>query len=163
MTACAVANSAVMWSNSSPTNGSHDGSEAFCWVKIPSIITMPAIARTMIAIVSLRWPRAWRESQARKCFQRLTFGLALGHGFTPATEGVGAPTWPSGPLTSGTGLRVAADVRLQRRLPAELRLDAERGGDRVGVVDLVAVGGLDCPSGSVRRPGLAPPPAWART
>ena len=61
VTAWAVENSAVMCSNSSPTKGSHDGSEAFCWVKMPSIITIPASARTMIAIVSLRWPRAWRR------------------------------------------------------------------------------------------------------
>src|SRR5204862_2360144 len=31
-------------------------------------------------------------------------GFALAHGFTPAAEGDGAPTWPCGPLTSGTGL-----------------------------------------------------------
>ena len=26
------------------------------------------------------------------------------HGFTPATDGEGGPTWPCGPFTSGTGL-----------------------------------------------------------
>jgi len=74
VTACAVENSAVMCSNSSPTSGSQAGSDAFCWVKIPSVITTPAIARTKIAIVSLRRPRTWRESQARKWAERLTPG-----------------------------------------------------------------------------------------
>ena len=71
VTACAVWNSAEMCSNSSPTKGIHDGSEAFCSVKIPSIITMPARARTKIAIVSVRWPRTCRPSQARKWRTRL--------------------------------------------------------------------------------------------
>ena len=83
VTACAVANSAEMCSNSSPTKGSQDGSEAFCWVKIPSIITMPARARTTIAIVSVRWPRAWREIQALKCLQRLVFGVCSLMGSPP--------------------------------------------------------------------------------
>jgi hypothetical protein len=47
-------NSAEIWSNSSPTKGSQAGSEAFCSVKIPSIITIPTKARTRIAIVSVR-------------------------------------------------------------------------------------------------------------
>ena len=56
-TAWAVSNSPVMWTNSSPTNGAHDGSDAFCWVKMKSVIATPARARTMIAIVSLLCPR----------------------------------------------------------------------------------------------------------
>ena len=111
VTAWAVANSAVMWSNSSPTTGSQDGSEAFCWVKIPSIITMPAIARTTIAIVSLRWPRAWRVSQARKWVQRLVLGVVLAHGFTPATEGVGGADLAERAVDVGNRVRVAAHVR----------------------------------------------------
>ena len=66
VTAWAVWNSAEICSNSSPTNGSQAGSEAFCWVKIPSIIARPTMPRTKIAIVSLRWPRAWRVIQALK-------------------------------------------------------------------------------------------------
>ena len=60
-----------MWSNSSPTIGTQLGSDAFCWVKIQSVITTPTAARAMIAIVSLLRPRDWRESEARKVVQRL--------------------------------------------------------------------------------------------
>ena len=125
VTACAVENSAVMWSNSSPTTGSQDGSEAFCWVKIPSIITMPAIARTMIAIVSLRWPRAWRESQARKWVQRLVLGVSA-RSWVHTTAARGRADLAQGPVHVWNRVRVAAHVRLQRRHAAELWLGADR-------------------------------------
>ncbi len=89
VTACAVENSAEICSNSSPTKGSQDGSDAFCWVKIPSIITSPANARTKIAIVSFRCPRAWREIQARKWVQRLVFGLFASFTGSPPTGDAG--------------------------------------------------------------------------
>ena len=75
VTACALLKSAVRWAKSSPTSGAQEGSEAFCWVKIHSVITIAATVRTTIAIVSLPRPRDCRESEARKWRQRLTFGL----------------------------------------------------------------------------------------
>ena len=90
----------MTWTNSSPTSGTQDGSEAFCWVKIQSVITIPSAARTTIAIVSLLRPRDWRESEARKCRQRLTLGVSL----MASPRGWAAPTWPRPALRSGTGL-----------------------------------------------------------
>ena len=74
MTAWALLKSAVSWTKSSPTSGAQEGSEAFCWVKIHSVITIAATVSTAIAIVSLPRPRDWRESEVRKCFQRLICG-----------------------------------------------------------------------------------------
>ena len=138
VTAWAVANSAVMWSNSSPTSGSQAGSEAFCWVKIRASSRCPRSARTTIAIVSLRRPRACRREPGAEVAASGCSGASARSWVHPRGRGRAGPTWPSAPLRSETGLLVAADFRLQRRHAAELGLGADRRHDRVGVVDLVA-------------------------
>ena len=90
----------------------------------------------MIAIVSLLRPRLWRESEARKCFQRLRSRLA--HGVV--TVRVGGAGLAGAGVEVGDGLLVAAGVGLLRRPALELRLDAERRRAGEGVAGLL--GGL---------------------
>ena len=98
----------MMWSNSSPTKGSHDGSEAFCWVKIPSIITMPTKRqdedRDRVVAVTARLPA---EPGAEVAEPAAAFGVGSSASGSlmgsPACRGRAAPTWPRPLLTSGTG------------------------------------------------------------
>ena len=113
-------------------------------------------ARTTIAIVSLLRPRDWRESEVRKCRQRLTFGS----GSWAHHRGAGRADLAEPPVDVGDRVAVAAHVRLLRRPAAELRLGAERRRDRVGVVPLIRaqiaqVGSSVRPAGCRRLAGPA--------
>ena len=101
VTACASLKSAVSWTKSSPTKGAQEGSEAFCWVKIHSVITIASTVSTAIAIESLPRPRAWRESRGTEVPPAADARLAAAHGLTAVSSA--GPTWPSAPLTLGTG------------------------------------------------------------
>ena len=80
----------------------------------------------MIAIVSLRCPRAWRVSQARKWSERLDLGRRARSWVHPADEGVGRADLAERAVDVRDRVGVAAHFRLQRRRAAELRLGAER-------------------------------------